>query len=381
MRATVLLSWIRILALVALAASAALYIDYRTGEQAFCSASGCGEVRRSGFGYLLGRAELPVPLLGLLGFGGLFSVSLLRAGRWRERLVLGMSLAGGLGALGFIALMAFAIGSFCWLCMVADTMALFIAAGAILRHVLYGAVSPEAGHRAAELLQPWAWVALCFAAVGGPLLWPHVRPVPPVPGGIAELYVPDKINVVEFADFQCGHCRDLHPRLKAIVAEYGDRVAFLRMHKPLGSHPHSREAARASVCADEQGRGEAMADRLFEAKELSRAANREWAEQLALDVAAFDECVADPATDARIDREARLLTGPDFLGLPTTFVQGRKIVGSRGDEVIRDALRLAGKGEGNRGIPGWVFLTLLVATAAGVVALGRVPPPPAGAAE
>jgi len=380
-RATALLSWIRILALVALAASAALYVDYRTGGQAFCSASGCGEVRRSGFGYLFGRAELPVPLLGVLGFGGLFSVSLLRPGRWRDRLVLGMSLAGGIAALVFIALMAFAIGSLCWLCMVADTMALLIAAGAMARHVLGRATPPEPGHRAAELLQPWAWAALCFVAVGGPLLWPGVRPVPPVPSGIAELYVPDKINVVEFADFQCGHCRDLHPRLEAIVSEYGDRVAFVRLYKPVGSHPGSWEAARAAVCAEEQGKGEVMVDRLFEAKDLSRAANRAWAEQLALDVTAFDECVTDPATDARIGREAKRLSGPDFIGLPTTFVQGQKIVGSRGDEVFRDALRVAAQGKGNRGIPAWAFLGLLLASAVGVIAVGRARLPLVPAAE
>jgi predicted DsbA family dithiol-disulfide isomerase/uncharacterized membrane protein len=371
----------RVLALVALAASAALYIDYRTGGLAFCSASGCGEVRRSGFGYLFGRSELPVPLLGLLGFGGLVGVSLLRPGRWRERLILGMGVAGGLAALGFIALMAFAIGSFCWLCMVADTMALLIAAGAILRHALGGAAPAAPRHRAAELLKPWAWVSLCVLAVGGPLLWPHLRPLPPVPDAIAELYAPGKINVVEFFDFHCGHCRDLYPRLEAILAEYGDQVAFQQLHKPLGRRPGSRDAARAAICAEEQGKGPAMADRLFAAKDLSREANRGWAQELGLDVTAFDECVTDPATDARINRDATLLAGPDFLGLPTTFVQGQKIVGSRGDEVFRDALRLAAQGKGDRGIPGWVFLGLLVGIVVVVARLGRVRPAPRGGSE
>ena len=371
----------RILALVALAASAALYVDYRTGDLAFCSASGCGEVRRSGFGYLFGRTELPVPLLGLLGFGGLFSITLLRPGRWRERLVLGMSWAGGLAALVFIALMTFAIGSFCWLCLVADTMALLIAAGATLRHVLARTEPSEAAHRVAELLKPWAWVTLCVLSVVGPLLWPSVRPLPPVPSGIAERFVPGKINVVEFADFQCGHCRDLYPRLKAILEEYGDRVAFTRLNKPLGGHSSSRDAARAAVCAEEEGKGEAMADRLFAARTLTRAANREWAEELGLDLAAFDDCVADPATDARISRESALLTGSDFLGLPTTYVQGRKIVGARGDEVYRDALRLAAQGEGDRGIPGWAFLTLLVGMVVVVAGVGRIRPASKPASE
>jgi predicted DsbA family dithiol-disulfide isomerase len=265
--------------------------------------------------------------------------------------------------------------------MVADTMALLIAGGAVGRHLAARGEPSEPGDRRAELLQPWGWVTLCLLAVGGPLLWPKVRPLPPVPAGIRALYAPDKINVVEFADFQCGHCRDLHPRLKRVVKEYGDRVNFIRLHKPLSSHPLSRGAARAAVCAAEQGQEEAMADRLFAAKLLTRAENRKWAQQLGLDLVAFDECVVDPATDARISREASLLTGPEFLGLPTTYVQGQKLVGSRGDEAYRDALRLAAQGEGNRGIPGWAFLLLVAAVVAGVVALGRIRPLPVPAAE
>ena len=61
----------------------------------------------------------------------------------------------------------------------------------------------------------------------------------------------------------------------------------------------------------------------------------------------------------------------EFQGLPTTFVGGKKIVGARGEEVYRDAFERAARGEGQRGVPAWLFLAVLGAGAAVVVWLGR----------
>src|SRR6185436_13656384 len=65
-----------------------------------------------------------------------------------------------------------------------------------------------------------AWGALLVLAIGAPLLWPLVKPAPPVPAVILAEYVPEKINVVEFADFECPYCRKLHPVLKQVIDSY-----------------------------------------------------------------------------------------------------------------------------------------------------------------
>ena len=112
---------------------------------------------------------------------------------------------------------------------------------------------------------------------------------------------PGKINVVEFADYECPFCRLLHDRLKAIIKDYPGKVNFVRLNMPLQSHPSARHAARAGLCAEAQGKGDAMADRLFSAEDLSPAANRRAAAELGLDVAEFERCVASPDTDKKID--------------------------------------------------------------------------------
>ena len=64
---------LRLALLLALAASAALAIDYLSTNPSFCGArSGCGIVRRSGWGYV---GPIPVPVLGLVAFAAVFSLS------------------------------------------------------------------------------------------------------------------------------------------------------------------------------------------------------------------------------------------------------------------------------------------------------------------
>jgi hypothetical protein len=98
-----------------------------------------------------------------------------------------------------------------------------------------------------------------------------------------------------------------------------------------------------------------MANHLFEAGDLSSAANKGAARKLGLDVDEFQACTRAPETDARIDRESKILRDSGFQGLPTTFIGHSKIVGVRDDDVFREALASAAQGEEPSGLPWWVF--------------------------
>jgi predicted DsbA family dithiol-disulfide isomerase len=364
---------VRIFALVALGASAALYVDYTTPDPTFCGAgSGCAQVRGSGLGYLvLGGMPIPVPLFGLLGFSLLLGVSLIRRTEWRQRWVLRVAVFGGLIALALLLVQALGLGVFCSLCVVADVAAV-LAAVAAFAYVRAGLESDIDEERDRERdLRGWAWSALGLLCVAAAFVWPLVRPAPPVPGAVRALYVPGKINVVEFADFECPFCRQLHARLKDLLKPYAGRVNFVRLNLPLEGHPQARGAARAYVCADAQGKGDAMADALFEADELGPAQNRQLAVGMDLEMARFDACVGDPATDRRIDAEAKILKDNDFQGLPTTYVGERQLVGALPDQYFRDALERAASGEQPRSLGAVRFGLLTLGLALGIVAFGR----------
>ncbi len=353
--------------LIALAATAALAVDYLRPTGAFCATgSGCDAVRNSPFAALFGW--LPVPVLGLIAFPTTLGISLLRPGQLRTRLLSLCLIGGAAMALYFIGLQAFTIGAFCWLCMVTNSATLLAAATLLVAQLASRASAPSS---ATEPIRPWAWAALGLLAVVGPLLWPQVRPIPPVPEGVRQFYVEGRLNVVEFADFQCPFCRVLHGRLRTLLAKQAVPVNLVRLNAPLDSHEHARDAARAAVCATQQAKGEEMADALFEAEALSPAAIRELTEIVGIDRDLFDRCVASPATDARITGERAILEKIGFEGLPTVFIGKTKLLGLQPESVLGDAIAAALTDESKGGIPGFAYLAIVMASAAGLVLLGR----------
>jgi predicted DsbA family dithiol-disulfide isomerase/uncharacterized membrane protein len=405
---------LRIATLVALAASAALLVDYASASPTFCGSGGCATVRQSVFAYvpLPGLPALPLPVLGVISFSFLLGLSLLPTPRQRARWVTPLALAIAVGGALLLLVQILVIRQLCAFCVVVDLCALCVGGAALglrgfgwdesSREELTKSFIVNVDHLMAEsqrlpgvwrddsrsysppnplvaatrvtsiALRPWAWAVLGVLATAMPLLWPRVRPQAPLPAVILAHYVPGRVNVVEFADFQCPHCRELHLRLKSMLKEYGDRVHFTRLHVPLPMHGQARGAARAAVCAEAQGKTEEVADRLFSAPTLTPQAVRKAALEAGVEPRAFDACLKAPATEQRIDRDMAALREAGFEGLPTTYVGAVRILGAQPDEVFRDALEAAARGEGQRGLPAWAYLLGCAALFGGVVYAGRV---------
>ena len=351
----------RLAALTAIATSAALFLHYvNPVDGAFCGAeSGCENVRRSPVAYF-GAPFLNLPLVGLIAFGTVFFTSL-RPGEAAAKVFRGLAYVGGLLALGLLLTQAVALGAFCWLCVIVDVAGIAVALFAFL------ASRAEKGD---ELLRPGAWIGLAALAIAAPVLWPQVRPAPDVPAGIRAHYVDGKVNVVEFADFQCPFCRKLHPVIKKVI-EGRDDVHFVRLNMPLKQHAQARDAARAAICGEALGKKEKMADALFDATRLDAQSNLTLAKKLGLDVELFARCVANPKTDARIDAEAKILRDAGFMGLPTTYIGSTRIVGASDEAVFREALDRAARGEGSGGVPAYAYLAIVIALMAGAAWMGR----------
>jgi protein-disulfide isomerase/uncharacterized membrane protein len=367
---------------LALLASAALYVHYLDpADSDFCGLrSGCEAARRSPFSYFFGSPYLSLPLFSLLAQSALLALSL-RRGKGRAQALarggagalwalpeLTLFAAAGLGgvlAVGLIAYQVLVLGAFCWLCMVTDVSVI----GAALCALGWASAVREQEQLPLSPLRPAAWFGVAAVLVAAPLLWNGVRPETPVPASIRALYVPGKINVVEFADFECPFCRRLHTVLKPLLAQYGDRVAFQRYLRPLEMHPHAEPAARAGLCAAAQGKGEEMADRLFTIT-LSDESISAAAEALRLDPARYDACMNSPETTAELERQAALLPDEQFKGLPTTFIGGAMILGVPSELALRDALERALRPP-RASLSGPVYVALAIVALALVSWLGR----------
>jgi predicted DsbA family dithiol-disulfide isomerase len=303
-----------------------------------------------------------VPVFGLLGFALLLGLALTRGlSRW---VPLAAAL-GGVAGLGLIGFQWFEIGRLCSLCVAVDSLSVVAAICGVVQWRGQGDSHEEFGLRWA------AWLLLACLALLAPLAWPRVRPVAPVPPGVQKLYRPGKINVVEFADYECPYCRLLHPQLKTVIDSYPGKVNLTRLNWPLKSHEFARSAAQAQVCAREQGKGDAMADRLFSAEDLQPASNRTLAQELAVELTAYDLCISSGAADKLIAADAQIL--PEGIqGLPTTYVGAITILGAQPEAVFRDAFDRAERGEGEHGVPAAIYWPLVLALAAGISWVGRV---------
>jgi protein-disulfide isomerase len=366
---------------MALTASAMLYVHYLApADSDFCGLrSGCEELRRSELSRFFGRGALSLPLWAVLILLGVLGLSLRRGKGRSEALERGgaralwalpeltLFAACGLGAVIGLGLTTYqvVVGSYCWLCLVVDVSLVLSAVLALLHaRALRGQPSvPDSP------LTLGGWCALWLVLVGAPLGWSQVRPPVQIPAEIAALYTPGKINVVEFVDFQCPHCRRLHAVLQPLIVEYGERVAFQRLHRPLPQHGFADPAARAAICADGQGRGEPMADRLFSVQ-LDDAAIRAAAEALQLDLARFYACLNAAETDATLQRHAALLPEERFNGLPTTYIGPRELIGGRTETQLRDALEHAARPP-RWSLPGSAYVVVVSVVLATVIALGR----------
>ncbi|MBX3208470.1 MAG: thioredoxin domain-containing protein [Labilithrix sp.] len=154
-------------------------------------------------------------------------------------------------------------------------------------------------------------------------------------------------TIVVFTDFQCPFCRKAHAALAPIVEARRDRVRVVLRHVPLPRHPDARTAARAAVCVETLTRPllDDYVHALFEAQDLSEAACEELAVERGVDRDRFQRCLADAATDARVERDLAAFDAVGGDGVPLLYVGRTRLEGapsrSRLEAAVDDAI--AGK--------------------------------------
>ncbi len=135
------------------------------------------------------------------------------------------------------------------------------------------------------------------------------------------------VTIYEFSDFQCPYCKTAAPALKKIVEESDGKVKLVFKHYPLPMHPKAREAAKATIAADRQGKFWEMHDLLFENQaELQRASFTKYAEQLGLDVNRFKADMQSEETERRVEADIKQGRAVGVDSTPSIYVNDRRFV-------------------------------------------------------
>ena len=143
---------------------------------------------------------------------------------------------------------------------------------------------------------------------------------------------PDAPTLVEFLDFECEVCGAFYPEVERLREKYRGKVNYAVRYFPIPSHGNSMNAAVAAEAAAQQDRVGDMYARLFQTQsqwgeqQASKAdLFRGFAQELGLDMTAYDAAVSDPATQARVKEDFAAGQAMGVRGTPTFFLDGQKL--------------------------------------------------------
>lgn len=149
-----------------------------------------------------------------------------------------------------------------------------------------------------------------------------------------------KLTIVEFADFQCPFSKQSSGILRALAAQYGDRIRYEYREFPLPEiHEDALLASMAARCAHRQGKFWEYHDKLYlSTSDLGETRLKAVAREVNLDGTAFDRCLDARETQGEV--EADMVAGLEagVRGTPTFFLNGTMIPGSIPEDALRNLI-------------------------------------------
>ncbi len=181
--------------------------------------------------------------------------------------------------------------------------------------------------------------------------WFTALPVKAVEAGGQSKGGPGSVVIVEFSDFECGHCAKAYHNMKRVLPRFGTDVQVVFRHFPLDAtcnpavqgnfHRYACLAATAAECAAAQGRFWEYHDLLFENQtSLDRDNLIAYAERLGLDRASFLSCLESDAPRARIAQDVKEGARLGIDSTPTLFFNGREVHGALDPDKLEHAIRI-----------------------------------------
>lgn len=144
------------------------------------------------------------------------------------------------------------------------------------------------------------------------------------------------VTIVEFADYECPHCKRVQPVLRQALEELPEVKVYFK-HYPLGQHTNARLAAEAAVAAHRQGKFWAFNDKVWAASDsLTPAALEQFAKDLGLDVAKWRKDFESPEVKGRVQKDKAEGGALGIESTPTIYINGRLFSDTRDIESLRD---------------------------------------------
>jgi len=163
------------------------------------------------------------------------------------------------------------------------------------------------------------------------------------------------LEIVEFADFQCPHCKSAQANMDKLATDFPNaRIVF--QNDPLPSvHPQSVPAAEYGVCVSKLGGSPAFftfASAVFDGQDGLASADgatltlNSAVTKAGLDPAKVSACAKTPETKSAVDASMQLAKELDISSVPTLVINGRQVPANAPYETLKQIVDYQAKANG-----------------------------------
>lgn len=156
-----------------------------------------------------------------------------------------------------------------------------------------------------------------------------------------------KITLVEFADYQCPHCKAASEWLAKLLTKYDGKVKLVFIDYPLKGEL-SNKIAEGGYCAEQQGKYweyNALAFAKQEPLHHEPNAFDSLAKDLKLDEAKFKSCLGSPEAKKRVASGKAEGDRIGITGTPSIYINGKRLKGANSDDIEREIERALKAGQ------------------------------------
>lgn len=154
-----------------------------------------------------------------------------------------------------------------------------------------------------------------------------------------------KVTLVEYSDYECPDCRNLHPVINQTLKDYEGKILFVYRFFPLtGVHKNALLSSQAAYAAKNQGRFEEMHNMLFEKQSDWAGKNNaeeiftSYAKELGLDIKKFEQDLRSEETFKYVKTKENEAIQAKINHTPTLFVNGKELITLRGYQDLKTAI-------------------------------------------
>ena len=162
------------------------------------------------------------------------------------------------------------------------------------------------------------------------------------------------LEIVEFADFQCPHCKEAQANMDKLAVDY-PKARFIYQSLPLPQHAQANLAADYGVCVAKLGGNDAFftfGSAVFDGQDGLATADgatltlNSAVTKAGLDPAKVSACASTPETKAAVDASIKLAMDLKISQTPTLMVNGRPAPATAPYETLKQIVDYQLKADG-----------------------------------